>query len=229
MKHPQILIFILMIVLVIIVILNIKSMNKKNNTQNSSQRQMSEIDVMSDEQMANEQGTDTSSGKLKTSSNSDKTTTLSSAVEVKSALIEKIEPHASYYLEEVYVEENSFVAEGENILKYTNGEYLVAPYDCYIVSINLPEMEAKILNSHYVEIESKNMLTVSMKIDEANINKIEVGLEAKIKVSAIDKTYTGYVTHIASIASNGKFEIDIEFENDGDVKLGMTSTAQITI
>ena len=157
------------------------------------------------------------------------TETLASTSEVKSALIENMELHATYYLEEVYVEENSYVAKGENILKYTNGIYLTAPYDCYIVELNVPDEKGKALNSHYVQIQSKNILTVSMKIDETNINKVKVGDEAQITVSAIDQTYTGYITHIGSTASNGKFTIDIEFENDGDVKIGMTSTILLEI
>ena len=157
------------------------------------------------------------------------TETLSSKSEVKSALIENVELHATYFLEEVYVEDNSYVAKGEKILKYTNGTYLTAPYDCYIVELKVPDEEGKILNSHYVQIQSKNILTVSMKIDETKINRVKVGDEVKITISAIDKTFAGYITHIGSTASNGKFTIDIEFENDGNVKLGMTATLLLEI
>ncbi len=171
----------------------------------------------------------TNYSQVKQSRSTESTTTLSSSSEVKSALIENVELHATYYMEEVYVEENSYVAKGDKILKYTNGTYLTAPYDCYIVELNVPDEEGKALNSHYVQIQSKNILTVSMKIDETNINKVKIGNEAKITVSAIDKTYTGYITHIGSTASNGKFTIDIEFENDGNVKIGMTSTIMLQI
>ena len=84
--------------------------------------------------------------------------------------------------------------------------------------------EEKCLNSHYIQIQSKNMLTVSMNIDETDINKVNVGDEIQITVSAISKTFTGHITHIGSIASNGKFSANIEFENDGNVKIGMTSS-----
>ena len=164
----------------------------------------------------------------KSNTSQDKTT-ISSTSEVKSALIENVELHATYYLEETYVENNSFVAKGEKILKYTNGTYLKAPYDCYIVELNIPNEEGKCLNSHYVKIQSKNILTVSMSVSEENIDKISIGQEAKITISALEKDYTGYVTHIGSTASNGKFTIDIEFENDGNVKLGMTSSVEISI
>lgn len=164
-----------------------------------------------------------------TSQDNKNKTTLNQTSEVASALIENVELHATYYLAEAYVENNSYVAKGENILKYTNGTYLTAPYDCYIVELNLPEVEGKCLNSHYVKIQSKNMLAVSMNIDEKNIGKISIGQEVEVTISSLDNTYKGYVTHIGSSASNKKFTIDIQFENDGKVKLGMTSSAEIKI
>lgn len=165
----------------------------------------------------------------KPNSNQGKTTTLSQTSEIKSASTEKVELHATYYLEEVFVEENQYVEAGSNILKYTNGTYLTAPYNCCITGLNLPDINNKCLNSHYIEIESTNILSTSIKISESNIDKVKVGTEVKIEVSALGKTYNGYITHVGSTANNGKFEVKIQFENDGDIKLGMTSTIYITI
>ena len=159
----------------------------------------------------------------------EKKTILKQTSEVKSALIEKVEPHASYYLKEVYVEENQFVEQGANILKYKNGKYLTAPYDCVITGLNLPEVDEKLLNSHYIEISSNHMLSVTMNVDETNINEVKIGQEAKIKIATLEKEYTGYVTKVASTASNGKFKVTIEFENDGNIKLGMTANIEMEV
>lgn len=156
-------------------------------------------------------------------------TTLKSNSEIKSALTEQIEPHASYYLDEICVEENQFVEKGVNILKYTNGTYLTAPYDCIVTELNLPELEGKLLNSHYVEVSSNNVLAVTLNVDEEKINQVKVGLEAKVKITTLEKEYTGYVTKVASTASNGKFKVTIEFENDGNIKLGMTASVELEI
>lgn len=161
--------------------------------------------------------------------NQKKETTIKQNSEVSSALDEKVELHASYYLEEIYVEENQYVEKGTNILKYTNGTYLTAPYDCSITELNLPDVGEKILNSHYVQILSNNVLSVSIDVDESNINEVSVGQEAKINITTLEKEYKGYVTNIASTANNGKFEVTIEFENDGKIKLGMTASVGITI
>lgn len=156
-------------------------------------------------------------------------TTISSNAEIKSALVEQIELHATYYLSEIYVEEGQFVNKDDNILKYKNGTYFKAPYDCVITTLKLPDINNKILNSHYVEVSSINLLSVTLNIDESKIGNLKVGNEAIIKVSTTDKTYTGYVTSISSIANNGKFKTTIEFENDGNIKLGMTANVEMTI
>ena len=46
--------------------------------------------------------------------------------------------HASYYFEKLLVEKNVYLKEGTNIIQYTNGAYLIAPYDCVLISSNLP-------------------------------------------------------------------------------------------
>lgn len=157
------------------------------------------------------------------------TTTLKSTGEITSATTENLELHATYYLAEICVEENQYVEAGANLVKYTNGEYLVAPYDCCVTELNLPDINGKVLNSHYIKVQSTNILSVQMKVDESIINDIELGTEAEVTVSAVEKTYTGYVTHVSSTAQNGKFTITIEFENDNNAKIGMTGTVSMKI
>ena len=121
------------------------------------------------------------------------------------------------------VEEEDTVKKGENILKYTNGTYLVAPYDSVITEINIPETGEKCTNEHYVKIASNNSLNVQFKVDESKINSVTLGQSASVSISAFeDKTLEGVVTNISSTASNGKFTVTVEFDNDGDVMLGMT-------
>ncbi len=217
-KHKKLIISLIVVILLIIFITVFFIIKNKNNKSfENMPRDMGQFSETSKEKMD------------RTDKQNQKSTTLKTNAEIKSALSENVELHATYYLEEVYVEENQLVKAGENILKYTNGTYLVAPYDCYITELNLPDLNGKILNSHYVGISSSNSLMVTMSIDETNIEKVSVGLEATIEVTSLGKTYKGNVTHIASTGSNGKFEVEIEFENDGDVKIGMTSSVSITI
>lgn len=217
MKHKKIIIALSIIILIVIIVVCFIVFSKKGN-------------AMQRPNMENMQWQDkVKTGELENRTQKNQTTTLNENSEITSAISENIELHATYYLSEVCVEEKQYVEKGANILKYTNGTYLTAPYDCYIVELNLPEIEGKCLNSHYVQIESKNMLSVSMKVDETQINNMDIGKEATIEVTAIDKKYTGYITHIGSIATNGKFDVTIEFENDGNVMIGMTAGVEITI
>ncbi len=156
------------------------------------------------------------------------TKTINTTTEVISAVTDQIELHATYYLQENYVEEEQEVSKGENILKYTNGTYLTAPYDCVIKTINIPEAGGKCTNEHYIEVESTGLLAVQFKVDETSISKISLGQEAEIEISAFDdKVLSGTVTNISNTASNGKFTVTVQFENDGEVKLGMSAEVSI--
>ena len=221
MKHKKIIIALSIIILIVIIVVCFIVFSKKGNSE--------DFDMQRPDMKNTEWQDRAKTGELENRTRKNQTTTLNGNSEITSAISENVELHATYYLSEVCVEEKQYVEKGANILKYTNGTYLTAPYDCYIVELNLPEIEGKCLNSHYVQIESKNMLSVSMKVDETQINNVNIGKEATIEVTAIDKKYTGYITHIGSIATNGKFDVTIEFENDGNVMIGMTAGVEITI
>ena len=148
--------------------------------------------------------------------------------DISSGLTENLELHATYYLEESYVQANQLVKSGEKILKYTNGTYLTAPYDCVITKINIPEEQAKCTNDHYIQISSNHTLMVQFKVDESKIDTVSLGEIAIIEISAYEnKSVEGTVTKISSTASNGKFTVTVEFENDGEIMIGMT--ANITV
>ena len=154
-------------------------------------------------------------------------TIVSSKAQIQSALTENISLHTTYYLEEVYVQANETVNEGDKILKYTNGEYLTAPYNCVINDLNLPEIEGQCKNDNYISISSINRLQISVNVSEDVINQLYIGQEANITISSLSLNKTGYITNISSTASNGNFTVIVEFENESDIKIGMTATIEI--
>lgn len=165
--------------------------------------------------------------KNKTTNTTRTTTTITTTSQISSALTENIELHATYYFDEIYVEENQFVEKGTKILKYTNGKYLYAPYDCVILNLNIPKEDEQCTNNHYVQISSNNVLQVQLRIDETKISSVSIGDSAKIKVIAVDKEIDGVVTNISNTANNGKFTVIIEFENPSDVMIGMTASISL--
>ena len=75
---------------------------------------------------------------------------------------------------------------------------------------------------------SNNILKVKVKIDESKINLITLGQNAIVEVSSYeDKEIEGNITNISNTASNGKFTVTIEFENDGEVMIGMSALVTI--
>lgn len=159
--------------------------------------------------------------------------TLSSSGQVSSALDEKLYLHSSYYFSELLVEENIFIEEGTNILKYTNGTYLTAPYDCVVISSSLPEESEVCTSSHYIEINSIDTLAMSLNVSETEISKVSIGDEVNITITATSEKLTGHITSISEVgtysSSGSYFTASVQFENNGNVKVGMSATCEIIV
>ena len=151
-----------------------------------------------------------------------KTLTASGTVEAKTT--EKLELETTKYFKAMCVENDDTVKAGENILEYTNGTYLTAPYDCVVISSNIPETENKCTSSNYIEVSNLDTLITTISINENEINSVAVGQEVEITLTADEsKTYTGKITKLDSVgsyqASGTTFSGIVEFENDDTVKL----------
>ena len=103
--------------------------------------------------------------------------TLTSSGQVETATSEKLEPSTSKYFKTMCVEDDDTVETGENILEYTDGTYLVAPYRCVVISHSLPETGSKSTSNHYVEIQSLEDLKTTISIDENEISNMAEGQE----------------------------------------------------
>ena len=212
-KAMLIIIIVLLIIEIILCIFYFRSKNYAIRNSNFNTTDINIDDITSIVDTTNEETT--------TSENN--STIISTSAEVTSALTESIELHTTYYLEECYVEEDDEVSAGDNLIKYTNDTYLTAPYNCVINSLNIPN-EGEECNNNYIQISSTSLLEVSISVDETTVEELYLGQEAEITISAYeDKVLTGYITSISNTASNGNFTVIIEFENDGDIKLGMTA------
>lgn len=160
--------------------------------------------------------------------------TLTSSGEVQAKTTEKLELTTSYYFKTMCVEDDDTVKAGENLLEYTNGKYLTAPYDLVVISHSVPETENKCTSSNYIEVSNLSTLVTTISINENEINDAHVGQEVAITLTADEsKTYTGKVTKVDSVGSYAvsgtTFSASIEFENDGYVKLGMSVSCTVTL
>lgn len=162
------------------------------------------------------------------------TKTLTNSGEISSNVTEELSLNTYRYFSEIYVEENDFVAEGENILKYTNGKYLTAPYDLVITKILVPDEGSRCTSQHAITVQSTKELTLTLNIDETEMSSVKVGQEVEIVANAYEnETYNGTITKINQIgnyASNGSsFTGTVVFENDGNLKIGMSASCTITL
>ena len=156
------------------------------------------------------------------SGNNTTDTTFTVTSSVLSALEEEIPLRTGYYFKEMLVEDNVVIKKGTKIIKYTNGKYLTAPYDLVITSVNLPESK-KICNStHNITVSAYNVLKAEFRVSESKMDSVYIGKDVKVKIPALNKEVDGIITDITSTATNGRFTATIEFDNDGDIKLGMT-------
>lgn len=167
-------------------------------------------------------------------SNQEITTTLSAPGEVKSAVVENITLNTSYSFLTMCAEKQELVKKGENLLKYTNGTFITAPYDCVITDYLVPTSKEACTSSNYISISSVEDLYMDINIGEEEIDKVSVGQEVDIIVNYDEtKTYKGSIEKINSIGthSNGgtKFAAIAILKNDGNLKLGMSANCTITL
>lgn len=99
--------------------------------------------------------------------------------------------------------------------------------------MSIPNIGEMCTDKHYLVLQSTDTLQCLTSIDEDELDKILVGEEASIEIEALDKTVTGYVTRISNTAnyssSGSTFDVTVEFQNDGDILLGMTAKCEIIL
>lgn len=167
-------------------------------------------------------------------SNQTITTTLTAPGEVQSANIEKIVLNTNYYFLTMCTEKEEYVKKGANLLKYTNGTYITAPYDCVIMEYSVPNAKNICTSDNYISIASVEDLYMDINIGEDKIDKISSGQEVEIVVNYDEsKVYTGTISKINAIGTHTSggtnFAAIASLKNDGNLKLGMSATCTITI
>ena len=164
----------------------------------------------------------------KTSQTDSSTVTINASSQVSSSLTENLRLHATYYFKKLLVSKNQFVKAGTKIVEYTNGKYLKAPYDLVIVDYNIPSSKKICTTDHYIQVSSFNVLSVSFRVGEEKISSVNLGQTATVKIPALNnREFTAYVTDISNTAENGRFTVKVEFDNDGDVRIGMSANVSI--
>lgn len=158
---------------------------------------------------------------------------VSSKGEVISTLDEKKTPRTSYKFKKIHVAEGEAIEEGDVILEYTNGHTMDAPYNCVVKKWSLPDPDKTLTNDHYVEISGTDALKISLEVNEDEVRLIRKGDSAKVKIGATSSTYEGEVSFVSDVGNysggTSTFKVEVTFDNDGQVKLGMNGKAKIIL
>ena len=162
------------------------------------------------------------------------TKTLTSSGEIAASSTENLSLSTTYYFDSVCVEEDDIVKKGAKLVKYTNGKYLVAPYDLVVTKINVPDTNTIASTKNYISVSNMENLVVSINVSESEISNINVGQEVDITLTAdSSKKYTGKITKIGAVgtysSSGSTFPITVSIENDGNIKIGMSVSCTINI
>ena len=160
--------------------------------------------------------------------------TLTSSGEVQAYATKKLSLNDDYKFSKVLVEEDQTVKKGTKLVKYSNGKYLVAPYDLVVTKISVPKSGKSITSSHYLEVQNVSKVIVSIDVSESEIANINLGKEVEVVLTAdSSKTYTGKITKMSSIgtysSSGSTFEVEVTIKNDRNIKVGMSVSTTINI
>ena len=210
---------ILLFIIILMVGIVIGRMTSKNNFKN----------------MVNQNKTESTSGTVEKEVDTQTIeNTLTSAGEIAASSSEKLTLTTTKYFKTMCAEEGDIVQNGGNILQYTDGTYLTATYNCVIGEYSVPETSSICTSSNYVTVQNIETMEMILSIDESDINKIAVGQEVNIEISALeDNTYTGSITSVSGVGSYSTsgttFEAVVQFANDGNVKIGMSASCSIVL
>lgn len=136
-------------------------------------------------------------------------------------------------VEEVLVEVNDVVEEGDELITFTNGsDPITAAHTGTITSLAV-ESGSRIQNSQVLgHITDYETLETVISVDELDITKMKEGQTAEITASAYpDETYEGTVTEVSKegTAENGvsSFSVTVQLNDPKSLLIGMSTEVNI--
>lgn len=136
-------------------------------------------------------------------------------------------------VEEVLVEVNDVVEEGDEIITFTDGsDPITAAHAGTITTIDV-ESGSRIQNSQVVgHITDYETLETIISVDELDITKMKAGQNAEITASAFpDETFEGTVTEVSKegTAENGvsSFSVTVQLKDPKSLLIGMSTEVNV--
>lgn len=129
-------------------------------------------------------------------------------------------------IDEILVKEGDIVEKGDILFKTSSGSKITANMNGMVSDILVNDGVKYDSGTHIATITDTDALQVEIKIDEYDVNEIEIGEEVDVYINALDITVKGKVINLSKNAtvSNGisYFRGVIEIEDTKDILVGMS-------
>ena len=134
-------------------------------------------------------------------------------------------------VKELYVKEGDRVAEGDALLRGSDGTRVYAAYSGTIEELYAQLDDTLQPGSQIARIVDYDALEVSVDVDEYDIDAIQEGKEGDVYLNALDVTVPGTVTEIARNATTESgvsyYPVKLEVEAAQNVRSGMSVEVNI--
>lgn len=134
-------------------------------------------------------------------------------------------------IRDLYVSEGDQVAEGDLLLRASDGKRVYAAYSGVIEELYPSEEDTLQAGSQIARIVNYDVLEVTVDVDEYDIGAIEEGKEGTVYLNALERSIPGTVSDIARSATSeggvSYYEVKLQVNAPSDVRAGMSVEVQI--
>ena len=137
----------------------------------------------------------------------------------------------SLKVKEVYVAEGETVAEGDLLLRGTDGTRVYAAHSGTIETLHVEKEDTLQPGGQIARIVDYETLEVTVDVDEYEIGAVEIGTEGTVDLNALERSIPGVVSEVSRSATTeggvSYYEAKLQVDAGSDVRSGMS--VEVTI
>lgn len=155
----------------------------------------------------------------------------SGSVEAKNS--EDLTSSANVEVDEVLVDKNEIVEEGDELITFTDGsDPITAPFDGTVTEVSVEAGDRVNMNDVVAHLTDYKKLQTVISVDELDVSNVKKGQTVELTASAFeDESFTGKVESVAKEGTyeNGvsSFDVTIQIDKPGKLRVGMSLEASI--
>lgn len=134
-------------------------------------------------------------------------------------------------ISEFLVKKGQTVKKGDAVYKDNLGQKVKADIDGEVSRIEVEKDAQLTPGTEIMEIVNYNELELKVKVDEYDLNSIEVGTPVEVTINALDKTFEGEIVEIErqGVYMDGVtfFDTTISVNNEEGIRVGMSAEAKV--